>query len=104
MSRRGNPDWGKPHVPASFQLTEFEQQVEELGLRPDEYQASPELRRWCRRNANTHYVPEDLLRLWGINVKEKMSEPAPAHSAMSAADREEFVIKSNAGTKGRKSQ
>ena len=102
MRCRGNFNGGKAGVPAPYSLTKFEQQVEELGLRPDQYQASPELRRWCRRNANIRYVPEDLLGLWGIKVKERMSEPAPMHSATSAADREEFVIKINAGTKGRK--
>jgi hypothetical protein len=86
MSRRGNPNWLKAYVPAPYRLSEFEQQVEALGLRPDQYQASPDLQRWCRRNANTHYVPEDLLRLWGIDVKERMSEPAPEHSAISASD------------------
>jgi hypothetical protein len=70
MSRRGNPNWGKPYVPAPCLLTEFEQRVEELGLRPHQYQSSPELRKWCRRNANIHYVPEHLLKLWGITVNE----------------------------------
>jgi hypothetical protein len=70
MSRRGNPNWGKPNVPVPRLLSEFEQQVEKLGLRPNQYQASPELRKWCRRNANIHYVPEDLLSLWRIEVNE----------------------------------
>ena len=70
MSSRGNPNWGKPNIPVPFFLTEFEQQVEKLGLRPGEYQASPQLRSWCRRNANMHYVPEYLLKLWGIGVNE----------------------------------
>jgi len=60
-------------------LTEFEQKVEELGLRPGEYQASPQLRSWCRMNANSRYVPEYLLnryvpeyllKVWGIKVNE----------------------------------
>ena len=71
MSSRGNPNWGKPNVSVPFLITEFEQQVEKLGLRPGEYQDSPQLRSWCRRNANMHYVPEYLLKLWGIGVNER---------------------------------
>ena len=70
MSRHGNPNWGKPYVPVPYPLTEFEQQAEELGLRPGEYQASPQLRSWCRMNANSRYVPEYLLKVWGIKVNE----------------------------------
>ncbi len=70
MSSRGNPNWSKPYIPVPLLRTEFEQQVEKLGLRPGEYQASPQLENWCRRNANSHYVPEYLLKLWGIHVNE----------------------------------
>ena len=70
MKSRGNPNWGKPYAPLAFLITEFEQQVEKLGLRPDEYQTSTQLRNWCRRNANSHYVPEFLLKFWEIKVKE----------------------------------
>ena len=72
MSRGGNTTWGKPYVYVHVLrlLTEFELQVENLGLRLDQYQSSPELQEWCRRNANSRYVPEDLLSLWGIEVNE----------------------------------
>ena len=53
-----------------FPTSEFEQQVEELGLRPGEYEASPQLQRWCSRNADLHYVPEYLLKLWEIKVND----------------------------------
>jgi hypothetical protein len=76
MSSHGNPNWGKPYIPVPFLHTEFEQQVQELGLSPDEYQASPKLRSWCQRNANILYVPEYLLKLWGIGVKEDWGCPA----------------------------
>jgi hypothetical protein len=66
MSRHGNPNWGKPCVPVPYLLTKFEQKVEELGLCPSEYEVSAQLRNWCRRNAKARYVPEYLLRLWGI--------------------------------------
>jgi hypothetical protein len=69
MSRCGNANWGKVHVPAPHLPTQFEQQVEKLSLRPGDYAASPELRSWCR-NGNIHCVPEYLLKLWGIKVNE----------------------------------
>lgn len=37
---RGNASWGKLYVPVRGLPTEFEQQLEELGLHPGEYQAS----------------------------------------------------------------
>ena len=70
MSSRGNPNWGKPAIPDPVLPTGFEQQVEKLALRPEEYQGSPQLRNWCLKNASTHYVPEYLLKLWGIHVRE----------------------------------
>jgi hypothetical protein len=70
MSQRGNLNWGKPYVPVFCSPSAFERQVEQLGLCPDQYEASLELRKWCRRNANTYFVPEDLLRLWGIKVND----------------------------------
>jgi len=67
--RRGNPNWGKPPQPLLALLTEFELQVEKLGLTNAEYVASRELRRWCDRNRNRIYIPEWLLREWGMEVE-----------------------------------
>jgi hypothetical protein len=75
MSRQGNPNWGKPTLPVPALPTGFEQQVEKLGLSPDEYQSSTQLRNWCLRNASSLYVPEYLLKLWGIDVKEGWGSP-----------------------------
>jgi hypothetical protein len=72
MGRHGNPNWGQPYAPVPDLPTEFEQQVEKLGLRPSEYEVSSKLRTWCRKNAQTRYVPEYLLKLWGIRVKENL--------------------------------
>ena len=67
--QRGNPDWGKPiHVPVL--ITEFERQVERLGLTNAEYAYSAELRHWCDRNRNRVYIPEWLLKEWGLRVEE----------------------------------
>jgi len=65
---RGNPNWGKPILPIPALLTEFEMQVERLGLSKAEYGASAELRRWCVHNRNRCYVPEWLLEAWGLRV------------------------------------
>jgi hypothetical protein len=65
---RGNPNWGKPFPALPVILTEFEMQVERLELSKAQYVASPELRRWCERNRNRVYIPEWLLKEWGIEV------------------------------------
>jgi hypothetical protein len=67
--RRGNPNWGKPSQPIHAVLTEFETQVERLGLTKAEYVGSAELRRWCERNRNRCYVPEWLLKEWDLPVE-----------------------------------
>ena len=69
MTRRGNPNWGKPPQCRPALPTEFEMQVKQLGLRKPEYTASYDLRRWCERNRNRVYVPEWLLEAWGIEVE-----------------------------------
>jgi len=46
--------------------TSFEQIVEELGLSPEEFQTSRELKNWARRNMDNKYVPWELLKAWGF--------------------------------------
>jgi hypothetical protein len=74
--RRGNPNWGRaggriPEIP-----TEFEEQVRHLGLTRQTCSSSLELRRWCERNKDRCYIPEWLLKLWGIAVNEDLSGAA----------------------------
>jgi hypothetical protein len=73
---RGNPYWGKfkPHSPAL--PTEFETQVKRLGLTTSEYVASAQLKRWCECNCNRVYVPEWLLKAWGLRVEDTLSGAA----------------------------
>ena len=52
-----------------FLITEFEQQVERLGLTKTQYAHSGPLRLWCQRNRNRVYVPEWLLDEWGMTVE-----------------------------------
>lgn len=71
--RRGNPNWGRPAQAPPPLLTEFEIQVERLRLSATEYVGSAELRRWCEHNRNRCYVPEWLLKHWGITVEALFS-------------------------------
>jgi hypothetical protein len=65
---RGNPKWGKPIPTIPALLTEFEMQVERLGLSKAEYVNSAKLRHWCNHNRNRCYVPEWLFEAWGLTV------------------------------------
>ena len=70
---RGNPDWGKfPRAIPALQ-TEFEKQVARLGLAKSEYMYSAELKHWCDRNRNRVYVPEWLLKEWGMAVEAEVA-------------------------------
>lgn len=74
--KRGNPNWGSPIPPTPALLTEFEKQVREMGLVKHEYAASTDLKRWCERNRNRLYVPEWLLKEWGMAVEPIFSHVA----------------------------
>jgi hypothetical protein len=76
LRKRGNPDWGKPFRPGSVLATEFEVRARELHLTPEMYVFSAELRNWCERNRNRCYVPEWLLKTWGITVVLNFSDAA----------------------------
>jgi len=71
--KRGNPNWGKPaqHVP--YVATEFEQQIQQLGLNEQNCVASEEPRQWCERNNDRCYIPEWLLKRWQISVDPNFS-------------------------------
>jgi hypothetical protein len=64
--RRGNPNWGKPFSFSPVVATEFETLAIHLGLTKETYVGSNQLRMWCQRNSNRCYVPEWLLKEWGI--------------------------------------
>jgi hypothetical protein len=68
--RRGNPNWGKFNyeTPLPPTVTEFEQTVKKFNLQPDQYVRSVHLREWAVRNKNTKYVPESLLKAWGVEI------------------------------------
>ena len=76
MRKRGNPNWGRPILPGPALATEFELQARRLHLAPGAYASSRELRIWCERNRNRVYVPEWLLKEWGILVDSDFSGAA----------------------------
>jgi hypothetical protein len=56
-------------LPAPAIATEFETTVRRLRLKPEMYTSSHELKRWCERNRNRCYIPEWLLKEWGMVVE-----------------------------------
>jgi hypothetical protein len=74
--KRGNPNWGRPKAPAPVLATEFELQVRTLRLSVETYLSSAELRSWCERNRNRHYIPEWLLKEWNIPVDPDLTGAA----------------------------
>ena len=74
--KRGNPNWGRPMPPVPALPTEFELQVRQLRLTVETYTTSHELRAWCERNRNRYYIPEWLLKEWGITVDPSFSDAA----------------------------
>ena len=49
------------------------EQVQELGLNEQTCATSEKLRQWCHRNKDCCYIPEWLLKLWGISVDPNLS-------------------------------
>ncbi len=67
-SRRGkNSPWsGKPPARTAIVPSEFERFAKELGLTEQQYADSRQLRIWCQENRHRCYIPEWLLKRWGI--------------------------------------
>jgi hypothetical protein len=76
VRRRGNPNWGRPIPVGSALPTEFEMQVTQLELTPENYVLSARLRIWCERNRNRCYIPEWRLDAWDIRVNADLSGAA----------------------------
>jgi hypothetical protein len=53
--------------------TEFEKQIRKLRLTNENCSSSDKLRRWCQQNRHRCYVPESLLKAWGISVEADFS-------------------------------
>ena len=72
MGRRGNPNWGKPlpFGPVVPTVASFEEAVKKLKLQPDQYLHSTRLREWARRNKNSKFILESLLKAWGFETDQ----------------------------------
>ena len=51
-----------------FGASSFEHFVATLGLAPEEYVNSAELKEWVWRHKDQKYVPPELLEVWGFTV------------------------------------
>jgi hypothetical protein len=72
--RRGNPNWTSGQLSPIPRLpTAFEIQVQKLGLNEQTCATSEALQRWCELNKNRCYIPEWLLKQWGISVDAELS-------------------------------
>jgi hypothetical protein len=63
-----NPNWGSgwPTRPSPSVPSAFEEQVQKLGLNEQTCATSEKLKQWCKRNKDRCYIPEWLLKQWGI--------------------------------------
>ena len=68
-NRCGNPNWGKSGPIESATISAFERVTGEFNLQPDEYIHSTRLREWAIRNKDSRYIPEPLLRKWGLEIE-----------------------------------
>ncbi len=85
--QRGNPNWMRPDYSVQVvpRLTEFEQLVAELELRPDQYVDSTRLRQWAQRHKNDKFIPESLLKAWGFHIDgEEVAEYRGRHPSLAA--------------------
>jgi len=57
----------------SWLPTAFEEQVKALGLNEQTCATSEQLEQWCKRNKDRCYIPEWLLKQWGISVDPNVS-------------------------------
>jgi hypothetical protein len=76
MTRKpGNPGWssGRPAAPVSSGPTAFELEAHRLGLTEENYASSDQLRRWCAQNRDRCYVPEWLLKRWGMTTDPNLA-------------------------------
>ena len=72
--RRGNPNWTSGQLPSTPRLpTAFEIEVQKLGLNDQTWATSNQLERWCELNRNRCYIPEWLLKQWGLSVDADVS-------------------------------
>jgi len=57
--------------------TAFEWQLRRLGLNEQTCLKSKELKEWCECNKDRHYIPEWLLKRWGMSIDIGLDEAKP---------------------------
>ncbi len=69
--KHGNTGWssGRRAALPPAMPTAFDKRVGILSLTAPAYLESLELREWCEHNCDRCYIPEWLLKAWGIEVK-----------------------------------
>ena len=73
--RRGNRAWCSEIVaPVQPTVSEFERVVAHLKLEPHEYVGSNELREWAEDNKDARFVPERLLKTWGLSLRGSIDD------------------------------
>jgi hypothetical protein len=76
MTTKARSNWssGLPVGIPPAAPTEFEALANELNLTEESYSCSEQLKKWCLDNRNRRFVPEWLLKQWGIRVdSERLS-------------------------------
>ena len=70
MTRKSiNSVWGKPHMNVQAGPCSFEEVVKTLGLSPNEYEQSAQLKAWVQKHKDQKYVPPGLLQAWNMGVE-----------------------------------
>ena len=77
---------GKPHWTRRFAVavtpagaSTFEHLTAMLGLSPEQYKDSTQLREWARKNKNNRYIPPELLQAWGLTVETDLEPSQGQH-------------------------
>jgi hypothetical protein len=71
VKSRGNSYWGKAGPLPAASPSSFEEMVRAMKLHPAEYEQSHALKDWVWRNKDHKYVPLELLKAWGFDVKDE---------------------------------
>ena len=69
LRKQRNSNWGQAYGDSPITTTSFEEMVRRLKLSENEYRSSIPLRQWAQKHKDSKYVPQDLLKAWGIVVK-----------------------------------
>jgi len=69
LRNKGNPNWGKTGLNIPATATSFDDMVRRLKLSEEEYLSSVPLKEWAQKHKDSKYIPQDLLKAWGIISK-----------------------------------